>query len=159
MHLPDGQGHIGGNGAPPKSRRDDQIRGELSGVSIRSVISLALSPHETVDERLIEVPYNLIRFLMAQAAAQAGVHPQQLSFKHTVQLWTEWVVQGLAGRAAERTTVFFHAIAQQQVGDRPGRIEPRARKRRPKPYQWLKVPRKRARRQVRLYGYLRNPST
>ncbi len=103
--------------------------------------------------------YNLIRLLMAQAAVQAGVHPRQLSFKHTVRLWTEWVAQGLAGSAAERTTVFFHAIAQQQVGDRPGRIEPRARKRRPKPYQWLKVPRKKARRQVRLYGYLPNPST
>ncbi len=41
-------------------------------------------------------------------------------------------------------------------GNRPGRIEPRARKRRPKPYPWLKVPRRRARRQVRLHGYLPN---
>jgi hypothetical protein len=90
---------------------------------------------------------------------QAGMHPRQLSFKHTVQLWTEWVAQGLAGSSAARATVLFQAIAQQQVGERPGRIEPRARKRRPKPYQWLKVPRKQARRQVRLYGYLPNPST
>ena len=56
--------------------------------------------------------YNLIRLLMAQAAAQAGVHPRQLSFKHTAQLWTEWVAQGLAGSPAERTTILFHAIAQ-----------------------------------------------
>jgi hypothetical protein len=102
--------------------------------------------------------YNLIRLLIAQAAVQTGVHPRQLSFKHTVQLWTEWVAQGLADSATERTMFLFHAIAQQQVGNRPGRIEPRARKRRPKPYQWLKVPRKKARRQVRLYGYLPNPS-
>ena len=103
--------------------------------------------------------YNLIRLLMAQAALLAGVHPRQLSFKHTVQLWTEWLCRGLAGMAAAHATALFHAIAQQKVGNRPGRIEPRARKRRPKPYQWLKVPRAKARRQVRLYGYLPNPSS
>jgi hypothetical protein len=102
--------------------------------------------------------YNLIRLLMAQAAVQAGMHPRQLSFKHTVQLWTEWVAQGLAGLAAAHSEVLFHAIAQRQVGNRPGRIEPRARKRRPKSYQWLKVPREKARQQVRLYGYLPNVS-
>jgi hypothetical protein len=103
--------------------------------------------------------YNLIRLLMAQAALQAGMHPRQLSFKHTVQLWTEWVSQGLASMTAVHTAVLLQAIAQQSVGNRPGRIEPRARKRRPKPYQWLKVPRAKARRQVRLYGYLPNPSS
>jgi len=103
--------------------------------------------------------YNLIRLLMAQAALQAGVHPRQLSFKHTVQLWTEWLCHGLAGMAVAHAAVLFEAIAQQKVGNRPGRIEPRARKRRPKPYQWLKVPRAKARRQVRLHGYLPNPSS
>jgi hypothetical protein len=103
--------------------------------------------------------YNLIRLLMAQAALQAGVHPRQLSFKHTVQLWTEWLCRGLAGMAVAHAAVLFQAIAQQKVGNRQGRIEPRARKRRPKPYQWLKVPRAKARRQVRLYGYLPNPSS
>lgn len=103
--------------------------------------------------------YNLIRLLMAQAALQAGVHPRQLSFKHTVQLWTEWLCHGLAGMAVAHAAVLLQAIAQQKVGNRPGRIEPRARKRRPKPYQWLKVPRAKARRQVLLHGYLPNPSS
>lgn len=102
--------------------------------------------------------YNLIRLLMAQAALQAGIHPRQLSFKHTVQLWSEWVARGLAGLSAH-ADVLFRVIAEHHVGNRPGRIEPRARKRRPKPYQWLKVPRTKARRQVLLYGYLPNPST
>lgn len=97
--------------------------------------------------------YNLIRLLMAQAALQAGVSPRQLSFKHTAQIWTEWTVRGLATAHHE---ILFRAIAQLRVGNRPGRIEPRARKRRPKSYQWMKVPRKEARRQVRLYGYLPN---
>ncbi len=100
--------------------------------------------------------YNLIRLLMAQAAHSAGVHPRQLSFKHTVQLWTEWTAQCLG-----RTTAYDHALlmrllAQSRVGARPGRLEPRARKRRPKSYPWLKVPRAEARRRIRLHGYLRN---
>lgn len=33
---------------------------------------------------------NLIRLLMAQAAAQAQVSPRELSFKHTVQVWLAW---------------------------------------------------------------------
>jgi hypothetical protein len=35
--------------------------------------------------------YNLIRFLMAQAALLAGPIPRQLSFKHTVQIWVVWL--------------------------------------------------------------------
>ena len=49
--------------------------------------------------------YNLIRLLVAQAALQAGVHPRQLSFKHTVQLWTEWLCHGLAGIAVAHAAV------------------------------------------------------
>jgi hypothetical protein len=44
-------------------------------------------------------------------------------------------------------------IAQCKVGQRPGRIEPRMRKRRPKPYPWLKVPRVQARREVAKHGH------
>jgi IS4 transposase len=40
--------------------------------------------------------YNVIRLLMAQAASNAGMDPRGLSFKHTVQLWTEWVSRGLS---------------------------------------------------------------
>lgn len=102
--------------------------------------------------------YNLIRLLMAQAALHAGVHPRQLSFKHTVQIWTAWVTLSLAGSASAHNEILFRTIAQLKVGTRPDRLEPRARKRRPKSYQWLKVPRAKARRQIRRYGYLPNPS-
>lgn len=94
--------------------------------------------------------YNVIRLLMAQAAQQAGVHPRELSFKHTVQMWTEWTAGAL--RAAPEQ--FFRLLAQHSVGHRPGRIEPRARKRRPKSYPWLKVPRAEARRQIQTHGHL-----
>ena len=39
----------------------------------------------------------------------------------------------------------LNAIAYHQVADRPGRYEPRARKRRPKPYKLLQIPRNEAR--------------
>jgi hypothetical protein len=94
--------------------------------------------------------YNVIRLLMAQAAQHAGVHPRELSFKHTVQLWSVWTTTALRTDPVE----FFRLIAQLTVGDRPGRMEPRARKRRPKSYPWLKVPRAEARRQIRDHGHL-----
>lgn len=84
--------------------------------------------------------YNLIRLLMAQAAGQAGVDPRSLSFKHTLQLWAQWHWRGLAPDAE-----LFCLIAQSKVGHRRGRIEPRQRKRRPKPYPWLKKQRDLAR--------------
>lgn len=96
--------------------------------------------------------YNLIRLLMAQAASDAGVDPRSLSFKHTSQLWTAWNDRGLAA-----STELFEMIAQSKVGHRPGRIEPRQRKRRPKPYPWLKTPRAQARRDILLYGHPLRP--
>ncbi|HLF12472.1 MAG TPA: IS4 family transposase [Gammaproteobacteria bacterium] len=97
--------------------------------------------------------YNLIRLLMAQAALAAGLHPRQLSFKHTVQIWTEWTTRGLLSDP-EQHNVLLGLIAQRKVGTRPGRIEPRARKRRPKPYPLLTTPRALAREQIRIHGHL-----
>jgi hypothetical protein len=97
--------------------------------------------------------YNLIRLLMTQAAFDAGVHPRELSFKHTVQMWMEWTSQRLPNNLALHNTTLFRLIAQLKVGNRPGRIEPRARRRRPKPYPWLKVPRAQARRQIAIHGH------
>jgi hypothetical protein len=95
--------------------------------------------------------YNARRLLMAQADCHAGIDPRELSFKHTVQLWTEWVSRGLS--ATKDCGRLFALIAQCRVGNRAGRIEPRMRKRRPKPYPWLKVPRAQARRQIEKHGH------
>lgn len=100
--------------------------------------------------------YNLIRMLMAQAAMESGLKPRSLSFKHTVQVWTQWT--SLLPRKANdwHRDILFQLIAQIQVGKRPGRVEPRACKRRPKRSRWLKVPREQARQQVSSLGYLPN---
>ena len=95
--------------------------------------------------------YNLIRLLMAQAASMAGVDPRKLSYKHTCQLWTQWVSRGLS--ATTDSNRLFMLIAQVPVGNRPGRIEPRMRKRRPKSFPWLKEPRAIARERMQRSGH------
>jgi len=101
------------------------------------------------------VAYNLIRLLMAEAAVQAGVLPRQLSFKHTVQVWIAWSQRQFLSDAPEDTLALFRLIAHVRVGNRPGRIEPRAVKQRPKPFPRLQTTRSRARRNIRLYGHAR----
>jgi len=95
--------------------------------------------------------YNLIRLLMAQAADHHRLDPRTLSFKHTIQLWTEWQARGLT--ATHDRNLLFRLIAQSRVGNRSGRIEPRMRKRRPKSFPWLKEPRHLARERVRQSGH------
>jgi len=97
--------------------------------------------------------YNLIRLLMAEAALQAGVLPRQLSFKHTLQIWVAWSQRQFLSRSGEDTATLFVLIAQIRVANRPGRIEPRAVKRRPKPYPRLDRPRQQARMEIEKYGH------
>lgn len=97
--------------------------------------------------------YNLIRLLMAQAAFLAGLSPRQLSFKHTLQIWIAWRQTGRGSYDDDKLAGLFILIAQQQVGHRPGRIEPRAVKRRPKPFPLLTKPRPIAQEDVRKYGH------
>jgi hypothetical protein len=92
--------------------------------------------------------YNLIRLLMAQAAEQTGCTPRDLSFKGTLQTMKEFAERLLDARGP--TCEQLHewlllAIAALPVNDRPDRVEPRARKRRPKQYPRLMQPRRVAR--------------
>lgn len=97
--------------------------------------------------------YNLIRLSMAQAALLVDILPRQLSFKHTLQLWLAWTQQtALTGTGVIEESLFV-LIAQQRVGSRPGRIEPRAVKRRPKPFSLLTKPREDARAVIRKNGH------
>lgn len=95
--------------------------------------------------------YNLIRRTMAKAALKAGTLPRRISFKHTLQLWLVWHQRGLD--SADDVATLLRLIAQNRVGDRPGRIEPRAVKRRPKPFPLLTSPRCIARERVRRKGH------
>ena len=97
--------------------------------------------------------YNLIRLLMAQAALLADQIPRQLSFKHTVQIWLSWQQCGGGAHDAVCINALLVLIAEPRVGLRPGRVEPRALKRRPKPFPLLTKPRPVAREEVLQNGH------
>ncbi len=87
--------------------------------------------------------YNLIRKLMAQAAATAGVSPRDISFKGTLQTLVAFAAAGWScpERRNELYAAVLRAVATHRVNDRPDRVEPRAVKRRPKKQVYLNEPR------------------
>src|SRR6185295_10365552 len=92
--------------------------------------------------------YNLLRAAMAQAALGHGVVPRQGSLQGTRQTLAAFhsqLEQASPTRRAGLIQMVLSAIAQHRVGTRPDRSEPRAVKRRPKPYPLLRVPRQQAR--------------
>jgi putative transposase len=92
--------------------------------------------------------YNIIRRLMVTAAAKNGAEPREMSFKGTLQALTAFrdaMRMADPARRAQLWEVMFVTIAHDRVGDRPGRVEPRAKKRRPKQYDLLNCPRDEAR--------------
>ena len=96
--------------------------------------------------------YNLIRLIMAQSGLMADVLPRTLSFKHTLQLCLNWSQTQSQSNQHDCVTELLVLVAEQSVGNRPGRIEPRAVKRRPKPYPLLMKPRREAREEIRKNG-------
>jgi hypothetical protein len=95
--------------------------------------------------------YNLIRTVMAQAADENGCTPRDLSFKGTLQIMTAFAERLLEASQENMWELYdwlLLAIGAHLVGDRPNRIEPRARKRRPKSYPLLRKPRTLARSQL-----------
>ena len=107
--------------------------------------------------------YNLIRGVMAEAAAAAGeregdaegVEPREVSFAGAVQAVNAFApVLALADGAdlPRLWQVLLRVVARSRVGDRPDRYEPRAVKRRPKAYKLLTVPRDEAKKRLAKNG-------
>jgi hypothetical protein len=95
--------------------------------------------------------YNLIRTAMARAAAAHACRPRELSFKGAQQTLNAFAEVLRRATDAERPALeaaLWAALATHRVGHRPNRYEPRARKRRPKPYPLLREPRDRARQRM-----------
>ena len=92
--------------------------------------------------------YNLIRQSMLQAALAKKRSPRQLSFTAALQtLGASWMILALADETMLLALVATNLkhLATHLIGDRPGRVEPRAIKRRPKPHPLLTKPRAEAR--------------
>jgi hypothetical protein len=87
------------------------------------------------------IAYNLIRCLMIQASQAYEVEIQRLSFKGTVDGVRQFSVAIAQAHSRKKQKQLINqllqTIAEDLVPDRPGRREPRAVKRRPKPGAWL----------------------
>jgi Transposase DDE domain len=98
--------------------------------------------------------YNLVRTIMAQAAANHDIEPRTISFKGAVQ--TLEAFQPLIDTQREldrahRLHVYLKlldAVATHRVADRPNRFEPRQRKRRQKKYDRMMKPRNQLKREI-----------
>jgi hypothetical protein len=90
--------------------------------------------------------YNLIRCLMAEAAALHGQPLEQLSFKGSVDAVRQYsplIAQARSVKKQRRLVKdLLRVLALDLVPQRPGRQEPRVVKRRPKPYPLLNKPRR-----------------
>ena len=88
--------------------------------------------------------YNLLRTVMAVAANENDIEPRKVSFKGAKQALTAFAPKIEAAQPGDRGLLIdamLTTIAYHRVGDRPGRWEPRARKRRPKHAARLTQPR------------------
>jgi len=123
--------------------------GEVDIRSIKSVMQMDVLRCKTPEMVGKEIwahllAYNLLRTVMAAAAAEVGIEPRRVSFKGAKQAVTAFAPKLEAARPKDRPALIdalLAVIAYHRVGDRPGRWEPRARKRRPKPGARLGQPR------------------
>ncbi len=103
--------------------------------------------------------YNLVRWSIASAAALADVLPRTLSFigaKRILLAFADQLRRFPRKRLSIMLAIVLASIASLRLPHRPGRIEPRAKKRRPKPLPLLTVPRQLAREKIReIRGYTR----
>jgi hypothetical protein len=92
------------------------------------------------------IGYNLIRALMAEASAIHDVPLDRISFKGTVDASRQYSIAIAQARSKKKqrelVQELLRVMAADQVPERPGRYEPRAVKRRPKPYPLLNKPRR-----------------
>jgi hypothetical protein len=115
----------------------------LLGLDILRCKSPELIERETL---LHLIAYNLIRLLMQEAASTHAVELSRISFKGTLDTVRHFATAIHAARATPRRQEalieeMLAMIASDPVTERPGRSEPRAKKRRAKNYHLLTKPR------------------
>ena len=133
---------------------------EINLRSLKTIMQMDVLRGETPEMVRKEIwacllAYNQIRTVIAQAASQHGKPPCNISFKRalrTVESFRPTLAAATPPTLPKIYEELFHAIASHQIGDRPGREEPRCVKRRPKPYPRLTQPRNEARTACRKKG-------
>jgi hypothetical protein len=91
------------------------------------------------------IAHNLLRWIMAQAAREYAVELDRISFTGALDAFRHFATAMAQARQAKKRRplweTLLRTLAQDLVPERPGRREPRAVKRRPKPYPLLNQPR------------------
>jgi len=126
---------------------------ELDFRSIKAVLGMdvlrCMTPEMVRKEIWMHLlAYNLIRGVMRDAAEAHEKVPRRLSFKGALQTMTGFQDALRWASPIHRVALvgeMLKAISSHEVGDRFGRVEPRANKRRPKPQRFLMEPRRQAR--------------
>jgi len=87
--------------------------------------------------------YNLVRLKMLQSGYESNRELRSMSFTETYQLLsTNWLMCACTEASDAMVTASQQQGVCAVIGDRPGRVEPRANKRRPKILKLMTVPRK-----------------
>lgn len=128
---------------------------ELHFREIKTLLALdvlrCLSPGMIEKELLVHViAYNLVRSVMQTAAVRHQVDLERLSFKGALDTLNHFAdalhaAHGKPRRQTQLLDAMFELIAQDRLPFRPGRSEPRAKKRRPNAYPFLTKPRRKMR--------------
>ena len=129
----------GAHPAPPPER---QIKTTM-GAEVLRCKSPAMIEKELC---MNAIGYNLIRCVMQQAAQRHDVELGRMSFKGSLDAMRHFAdtIHAATGKPRRQTQLYdelLAVIASDMLPLRPDRNEPRARKRRPKPYQLLTKPR------------------
>jgi Transposase DDE domain/Insertion element 4 transposase N-terminal len=124
---------------------------ELHFAQIKTLLGMDIlrckSPDMVEREMLIHlICYNMVRALMQRSAHLYNQPLERMSFKGTLDTLRSWasVIRASAGKPRKQTELvnrMLLTIASDLLPIRPGRSEPRAKKRRPKNYQLLTSPR------------------
>ena len=123
----------------------DDLKTSLGMANLR-----CLAPEMVEKELLVFlITHNLLRWVMLQAAQEAKVNVERISFKGSLDRLRQWAqvlaqVSKSKRQAKKRAQLWqglLRTLAADLVPERPGRSEPRAVKRRNK-YPYLNCPRK-----------------
>lgn len=130
---------------------------ELDFRSIKCVMQMDVLRCKSPDMARKEIAahllgYNLIRAIMGEAARPEGLALRQLSFaaaRRATSLFQDNLRHSAtSAQRAQARLLMLQQTAFWRIPDRPGRIEPRAIKRRPKPRALLMEPRHKARARI-----------
>jgi hypothetical protein len=89
--------------------------------------------------------YNIIREMMVDGCINGDARPTQISFKGTVQLFNQCNPHFITIPKDKKQTIYLkmlNLMFKNEVGNRPGRVEPRAVRKKTQAYPILKKPRK-----------------